>query len=65
MPSIYAEKMRQHGIIAYGEKEDRERLKAVAAAENRSGSEWLIARIRERYAEVFGDLEPRVACSGG
>ena len=57
--------MRQHGIIAYGEKDDRERLKAVAAAENKSGSEWLIARIRERYVEVFGDLEPRIASSNG
>lgn len=31
----------------------------LAAAEERSGSDWIIRLIRERYTALFGDLEPR------
>lgn len=51
---------RNIGIIAYGEKDDRARLAAVVSAtEYRSGSEWIICAIRERYAELFGDMPPQ------
>lgn len=42
------------GIIAYGTPEDREKLEAVAQAESRSGSSWIIHMIRERHKELFG-----------
>jgi len=45
------------GIIAYGDKDDRARLAMLAKADGRSGSDWLIRMIRERFKEVFGDLE--------
>lgn len=45
---------RQHGIIAYGEREDREKLKAIAEAERLSGSEWIIKAIRSRHEDLFG-----------
>lgn len=57
--------MKDRGIIAYGEQADRDRLKAISTAEGRSGSDWIIARIRERYAELFGDLDPGIAASDG
>lgn len=44
------------GIISYGTAEDRLRLKRVAEAENRSGSDWIIQVIRQRYKELFGEL---------
>lgn len=56
--------MKNYGIIAYGEKSDRQRLKAISEAEGKSGSEWLIARIRERYVQLYGDLDPQDASDG-
>ncbi len=51
---------RNIGIIAYGEKDDRARLAAVVlATESRSGSEWIVTQIREKYFELFGDMPPQ------
>lgn len=50
--------MKDLAIVAYGTKDDRLRLAAVAKAQGRSGSSWLIELIRARYAELFGDLDP-------
>jgi hypothetical protein len=47
-------------IIAYGHDEDRLRLAAVASAHSKSGSQWIIDQIRQRYAEMFGDTPPEV-----
>lgn len=52
---------KHHGIIAYGEADDRLRLAAIAKVENKSGSAFLIDQIRKRYAELFGDLDPKLA----
>jgi hypothetical protein len=53
---------RNHGIIAYGEHEDRLRLAAVAKAlGHRSASDFLVATIRAKYLELFGDLDPKLA----
>lgn len=51
---------RQHGIIAYGNAEDRLRLAAIADLTQRSGSTVIIDFIRDRYAELFGDLDPKL-----
>jgi hypothetical protein len=45
--------MKNHGIIAYGTPEDREKLAAVAKAMGVSGSAWIIEQIRVRYQELF------------
>ena len=51
---------RNIGIIAYGDKDDRARLAAVVSVtEVRSGSEWIIRAIREKYFELFGDMPPQ------
>lgn len=51
---------RNIGIIAYGDQDDRARLAAVVSAtETRSGSEWIITQIREKYFELFGDMPPQ------
>lgn len=50
--------MRNHGIIAYGTPDDRLRLAALSATLNKSGSQLIVDYIRERYKQVFGDLDP-------
>lgn len=51
---------RNIGIIAYGDRDDRARLAAVVSAtESRSGSEWIVTQIREKYFELFGDMPPQ------
>lgn len=50
---------RNHGIIAYGEADDRKKLSMIAAAEKTSGSAWLLKQIRERYLTLFGELPPK------
>lgn len=56
---------RQAGIIAYGTPEDRLRLAAIVeATQGRSGSVVVIDLIRARYAELFGDLDPKLTQSG-
>jgi hypothetical protein len=49
---------RHFGIIAYGEQEDRAKLKAVTDAEGTTGSAWIIKQIRDRYEELFGKDDP-------
>lgn len=48
------------GIIAYGKSDDRLRLAAIAKHRQTTGSKVLIDFIRQQYAELFGDLDPRV-----
>ncbi len=51
---------RNIGIIAYGDKDDRARLAAiVSVTDARSGSEWIITQVREKYVELFGDMPPQ------
>lgn len=53
--------MKDRGIICYATAEDRQRLAAIVKLEgSRSGSAWLLEQIRKRYAELFGDLDPRL-----
>lgn len=45
--------------MAYGTKEDRDRLAILAKLERRSSSEWLIDKIRQEYRTIFGDQPPK------
>ncbi len=49
--------MAKVGIMAYGELDDRKRLERIAAAHNMSGSQWMIMRIRQAYADIYGTTE--------
>jgi len=51
---------RHKGIIIYGTELDREKLAALAFATNKSGSEFLIDLLREKYEKVFGDADPKL-----
>lgn len=53
-------KKRNAGIIAYGTEEDREKLAVLADTYQMSGSEWIVKMIRERYAQLFTEIEPKV-----
>lgn len=53
-------KKRNAGIIAYGTEEDREKLAVLADTYGISGSEWIVRMIRDRYAQLFTDTEPKV-----
>ena len=53
--------MRNHGIIAYGAPDDRLKLAALSDALKKSGSQLIIDFIRQRYEEVYGDLDPGAA----
>jgi lysozyme len=49
-----------YAVSGYGEPADRLRLKLVARAEGeKSQSWWLINRIRDAYAELYGDMDPQ------
>lgn len=50
---------RNAGIIIYGTTEDREKLAALAQVAGKSGSEFLILLLREKYAAIFGDEDPK------
>lgn len=52
--------VRNKGIIAYGTEEDRDKLAALAQAAGRSGSEIIIAAIREKYEAAFGSTDPKL-----
>ena len=54
---------RHKGIIAYGQDIDRQKLAALAVASGRSGSEVIIAMIREKFDDTFGDTDPNVIIS--
>lgn len=49
---------RHKGIIAYGTEEDRKKLAVLSHLSGKSGSELIIAMIREKYESVVGDAEP-------
>ena len=49
--------MRKLGIMAYGDEDDRKRLAKLAAASKVSASIWIIMKIRECYADVYGTTE--------
>lgn len=48
---------RHKGIIAYGTEEDRKRLTLLAQAFNCSNSELIIRMIREKFADIYGDVK--------
>lgn len=50
--------MRTKGIMCYATAEDRRRLAAICKVDGGSGSNWLLKKLRERYAELYGDLDP-------
>ena len=52
-------KNRDKGIIFYGTTEDREKLAALAQVTGKSGSEFLVTLLREKYSAVFGDEDPK------
>ena len=52
------------GIIAYGRPEDRKRLAAVARHDSKTGSRVILDHIRDRYRELFGDLDPNLIETG-
>ncbi|MBD9544239.1 hypothetical protein IB276_32870 [Ensifer sp. ENS04] len=49
-------KKRNAGIIAYGTEEDREKLAVLADTFRMSGSELVIKMIREKFAELYGEV---------
>ena len=52
-------------IAAYGEADDRLRLRAVAEAAGVSQSSWVISRIREAHLELVGSDKPLVSSELG
>jgi hypothetical protein len=50
------------GIIAYGTRQDREKLDAIARLGDESGSSWIIKRIRQEYDRIFS--QPKEVDSG-
>lgn len=51
---------RHKGIIAYGTEKDRQKLAVLSHFSGQSGSEFIIQMIREKYAEVFSDVDPEL-----
>lgn len=50
---------RNKGIIAYGTDADRDKLAVLSMLSGKSGSEFIIDMIRERYNLVVGDGDPK------
>jgi hypothetical protein len=49
---------RSVGIMAYGTKNDRLRLEALAVLAEKSSSQWIIEAIRAAYQEIYGETPP-------
>ncbi|CCV12918.1 hypothetical protein [Mesorhizobium sp. STM 4661] len=49
---------RHKGIIAYGTELDRQKLAALAQLSGKSGSEFLVEMIREKYSLTLGETDP-------
>ena len=50
--------MRGKGIMAYGTEEDRLKLEVLSRKDLRSGSSWIIDRIRAEYRKFYADVPP-------
>lgn len=51
---------RHKGIIAYGTEKDRQKLSVLSDLAGKSGSEYIIGLIRQKYEEVVGEVDPEV-----
>lgn len=53
------------GILTRGKPEDRLKLAAIAANDQKSGNTVVLDFIRERYELLFGDMDPSLAAPRG
>lgn len=51
---------RHKGIIAYGTETDRKKLAVLADLSGKSGSEFLVDLIRQKYEDIVGDADPDI-----
>lgn len=50
--------MRRRQITAYGDQLDQDKLTVLAEQEHISASTWIVRKIREDYAKLYGDVDP-------